>query len=275
MVFVIGVLLAFVLLALGVTMVRGRSSHVHDMELEPAPAVTSSTLVKDHPLMPWFVGAGTILAIVLSIPTPVWVAVAIGGVAGVICSIVLHFLAMRRLARFEFQLADGIDLMVSTLRAGGGLTDALVGAARETRRPLRPFLQEIVERVRIGESPEGVLANLEERVPLETFRLFTFTLAAHWQGGGSLATTLSNVGRTIRDRVDVSRRVTSQAIETQVSVVFVIVVTYGLAFFMWHNYPDRMQLFAESEFGAMLMGTAILLQGIGLLWIARMTRIEV
>ena len=136
-------------------------------------------------------------------------------------------------------------------------------------------MHELIERIRLGERPESVLTSLEERVPLESLRLFTFTLGAHWQGGGSLATTLSNVGRTIRDRFEVARRVRGQAVETEVSVVGVMVVTYSLALLMWNNYPDRVELFATSELGSMFIGFTIVMQGFGIFWISRVTRIEV
>ena len=165
--------------------------------------------------------------------------------------------------------------MVSTLRAGGGLTDAMLSAARESRDPFQSHIERLVERIRISEQPVAVLHDLDDEVPLESFRLFAFTLAAHWEGGGSLATTLSNVGKTIRDQVDVQRRVRGQSVETQVSVIGILAVTYGLALLMWNNYPDRVETFATSELGSAFIGLSILLQGIGIFWISRMSRIEV
>ena len=274
---IVGVLFVFVLVALVFSVLRDVPEE-RGQELDRDPEVAggaSRPLVREYPLVPWLVGAVAVLLLLVLSPMPFWIAVAAAAVVGVASSILLRFLHDRRLTRFQYQLADAIDLMVSTLRAGGGLTDALLGAAQESGRPLRGFLSELVERVRIGEEPEHVLADLEDRVPLESFRLFTFTLAAHWRGGGSLATTLSNVGRSIRDRVDVSRRVSSQAIETQVSVVFVVLVTYGLALFMWLTYPERMDAFVGSELGAMFIALAVVLQAVGLFWIAQMTRIEV
>ena len=269
------VLLVFVVVALVATILRapgrgGRQERSAVLEGRPERA-----LVRPRPLVPWIAGAATAATLVLWLGIYLTIAAAVGGVVGISTAILLRFLESRRLARFEFQLVDAIDLMVSTLRAGGGLTDALGGAARESGRPLRSWLNELMDRVRLGEEPEVVLANLEERVPLESFRLFTMTLSAHWQGGGSLASTLSNVGRTIRDRVDVTRRIRSQAVETQVSALAVLLVTYGLALLMYNNYPDRFELFATSELGAMFIGASILLQGVGLLWIAGMTRIRV
>ena len=116
---------------------------------------------------------------------------------------------------------------------------------------------------------------MEGVLPVEGFRLFTFTLGAHWRGGGSLASTLSGVGRSIRDRVDVKRRIQSQAVETQASVVGILGVTYGLAYLMYSSYPDRFTTFSTSSIGSMFIVLSIVLQGVGLLWISRLTRIEV
>jgi len=268
------VLLVFVVIALVVTIRRGRDEEGDPEPLAGAPRVETSFGAWAS-WAPWVGGVALTAGLILWVGMIPWIATAVGILFAISLGILIHFLVARRISKLEFQLADAIDLVVSSLRAGSGLTGALEGAAREIRRPLRGHFQELLERIRLGESPEAVLLNLEARIPLESFRLFTFTLAAHWGGGGSLATTLSNVGRTIRDRVDVARRVRSQAVETQASVAGVLLVTYGLAAFMWNNDPDRMDLFVASELGSMFIGAAILLQGVGLFWVSRLTRIEV
>ncbi len=234
--------------------------------------------VEGPPWLTWVVpvvAVAVALVVTSTIGLPVWITASIGLLVGAGASIGVTSWRASRIAKLEAQLAEGIDLMVSTLRAGGGLMDAVSTARREVRAPLRDLLLVIVERVRLGDSPRAVLETLQESVPLESFRLFSFTLIAHWEGGGSLASTLSDVGRTIRDRVDVQRRVRSQAVETQASVVGVLVITYGLALLMWNNYPERLDTFATSELGGMAIGTTILLQGIGLLWITRLTRVDI
>ena len=203
------------------------------------------------------------------------IATATAAVTGATVWMLTAFLAERRLSLAESQMADAIDLMVSALRAGSGMMEALETSARESRRPLKGVLLEMTERIRIGEEPAGVLASMEGVLPVEGFRLFTFTLGAHWRGGGSLASTLSGVGRSIRDRVDVKRRIQSQAVETQASVVGILGVTYGLAYLMYSSYPDRFTTFSTSSIGSMFIVLSIVLQGVGLLWISRLTRIEV
>lgn len=275
MVEVLGVLLGFALVALVALIVRSPEPDVAASLETEDEAPTGKPFTRKHPVAPWVASIAVALGLHFGLGIYLIVAAAVGIVAGVGVNLFFRALAARKTSRLEFQLADAMDLMVSSLRAGAGLTDAIESATRESRRPLRGYLNQLLNRIRLGERPEYVLANLERLVPVESFRLFTMTLAAHWEGGGSLATTLSNVGRTIRDRVDVKRRVRSQAVETQASVVGVLVVTYGLALLMWNNYPDRFETFATSELGSMFIGLTILLQAVGVFWISKMTTIEV
>jgi Type II secretion system (T2SS), protein F len=81
------------------------------------------------------------------------------------------------------------------------LTKALESAAQESRPPLREQLDEVTGRIHFGDDAQAVFRSLTERVPLETFLLFSSALSVHWEVGGSLAPTLATVGRTIRDRI--------------------------------------------------------------------------
>jgi uncharacterized membrane protein (UPF0127 family) len=121
----------------------------------------------------------------------------------------------------EVQLADAIDLMTGALQAGGGVTSALENAIAETRRPLRPQLEDVLGRIRFGDDPQAVLRSLAARVPLETFRLFASVLSVHWEIGGSLAPTLATVGRQVRDRIELSRRLRSLTVQSRASTIAV------------------------------------------------------
>ncbi|MEM9378746.1 MAG: type II secretion system F family protein [Planctomycetota bacterium] len=225
----------------------------------------------------WGAVAGVAVGVLvrLSVGAELAIAGAAGFLAFIGVRVLVQLAIARRMTRTELRLADAIDLLVSALRAGASLLEALDGASAAARRPVQEMFNEISERVRIGERPDRVLAEIERRFGLESVRIFTFTLTAHWEGGGSLAGSLSNVGRSIRDRVDVTRRVQSQSIETQVSVIGILVITYGLALMMWSNEPERVETFARSQIGSMFIALSIVLQAIGLVWTTLMTRVEV
>jgi tight adherence protein B len=90
--------------------------------------------------------------------------------------------------------------------------------------------------------------------------------------GGSLATTLSSVGQTVRDRIELSRRVRAQAVEAQASVAVVLVMAYVLGFLMWRTNPDRLEAFIGTSIGTSLVAAVIVLQAVGLIWMSKLNR---
>ena len=203
---------------------------------------------------------------------PIEIAVAAGALIGVLTHLIEEHRAEQQIALIENQLASAIYLMVGSLRAGASLLAAFESALTEVGAPLRPYFQEVACRISLGDDPRAAVRDLQVHVPLETFRLFAASLSVHWEVGGSLATTLSSVGQTIRDRVELSRRVRAQAAESQASVAVVMVMAYALAILMWRTNPDRIESFTNSGIGVVIVAMVIALQAVGLLWISRLNR---
>jgi len=213
------------------------------------------------------VGVGLLVA-----GLPVEIASAAAMLTGVLSYLLEEVVADQRVLRIESQLVETIDMLVGSLRAGSSLLSAFETASTEAEAPLRPYLDEIAGRIRLGDDARTVLSSLPDQVPLETFRLFASALAVHWEVGGSLAATLSTVGRTIRDRIELSRRVRAQGIEAHVSVAVVMGISYVLGYLMWKTDPERLEAFMRTDVGTELIAVAIALQAVGLVWMSRLSR---
>jgi len=245
-----------------------------DMAAPQGAAETSDTFPPRYPWAAPVAGvfvAGLILAFTL---LPKAYAVAGGIQVAVVTYLVELYWSDARVQRMEIQLADAIDQMVSTLRAGSALLAAFDSVLREARPPIAPELEDLVARIRLGEDPNQAVRHLSLRVPLESFRLFCHSLQVHWETGGSLTRSLRTVGSTIRDRIEVSRRINAQAIEAQASVVAVMAIAYGLVILMWNTNPGPIQKLLYSSFGSYIAAGVMILQAIGMVWIWRMSRIR-
>ncbi|MFV0444251.1 MAG: type II secretion system F family protein [Planctomycetaceae bacterium] len=199
-------------------------------------------------------------------------AIAFGLLSGLLAWQVETVVSERRQRRIEQQLADAIDMMVSSVKSGASLLGSLESTLEHVPSPLNAELDLIVGRIRYGDSPLDVFHDLAERVPLETFRLFAQTLAVNWSIGGRLAQTLANIGRTIRDRIELTRRMQAMTTQARLSVISVVGVTYFIAALIWRNDPERMGEFLQSTIGSILTAVAILLQGVGTVWISSLSR---
>jgi Flp pilus assembly protein TadB len=124
----------------------------------------------------------------------------------------------------------------------------------------------MVGHIRLGDDPLKVFRSLADRVPLESFLLFTSALAVHWEVGGQLTSTLTTVGSSIRDRVEVGRRIRSNAAQSQFSTVAIIALTYFIAVVVWRNGPDQMAEFVTSSVGSWFVAASVILQAVGIVW---------
>jgi tight adherence protein B len=229
-------------------------------------------LLRRHRILPWLTG--------FAVGTVLWFGFGIRGIYSSTGGLVVGMLAWqvevmfaeRRVQKVEVQLADAIDLMVGALRAGAGMLNALESAVRESPPPLHEQLDEMSGRIRFGDDPQAVFRSLPQRVPLETFVLFSAALSVNWEVGGSLASTLATVGKTIRDRIEISRRMRAMTTQVRVSIIAVMGLSYFLAAVMWFNDPGRMKAFLATEIGSFFVALAILLQAIGIVWSSHLSR---
>lgn len=233
----------------------------------PAP-----TFPRRYRWLPFVASDLVFVGLWLGVGLPFIVAMAFAFLVAVLVHLAEEALAGARIARIETQLSEAIDLLVSALRAGAALLSGFEVALRETRPPLRAYVQDVVGRVRLGDDPREVILALPELIPLETFQLFAVSLAVHWDAGGSLASTLATVGRTIRDRIELDRRVRAQGIEAHASSAAVLAIAYLLAYLMWRANPERVEAFVLSSAGTQLVALVVSLQAIGLLWMSRISR---
>ena len=192
--------------------------------------------------------------------------VALGVMVGFLASQLESILAARHAATLEGQLAAAIDIMIGAVDAGAGVGAAIDAAITECRAPLRPYLEEVKGRIQLGDEPAEVFRSLAQRVPLEAFLLFTSALAVHWEVGGKLSSTLTTVGRTIRDRIDVARRIRSNTAQSQFSTLAIIGLTYFIAVIVWRNGPEQMEEFVRSSVGSWFVAGSVVLQAVGIVW---------
>jgi len=216
--------------------------------------------------VPWALGviASMMVLFVFRLSTPYMVA--LGLMIGLLASQVESFLAARHAARLETQLADAIDIMIGAVGAGASVGTAIEAAITECRAPLLPYLEDVAGRIRLGDEPAEVFRSLAQRVPLETFLLFTSALSVHWEVGGKLSSTLTTVGRTIRDRIEVSRRIRSNTAQSQFSTLAIIGLTYFIAVIVWRNGPEQMEEFVRSSVGSWFVAGSVVLQAAGIVW---------
>jgi Flp pilus assembly protein TadB len=227
-----------------------------------------------HTLWFWppLLGSSLALLCYFALGFPIALAAASGVIVGLLGRQLQLAIIALRTSKLENQLADALDIMVGALGAGAGATAALRAAADESRGPLRPYLEDVIGRIRLGDAPAEVFRALSQRVRLETFLLFSSALAVHWEVGGSLAPILATVGHAVRERIETERRIRANVMQSNISTALVLGLTYFIALILWRNSPEHMAEFLSTSIGSFFVATSMVLQALGIVWMARISK---
>lgn len=191
-----------------------------------------------------------------------------------VCWMLLQIRVMARMTKIEEQLLEAVDLMTSGLEAGASAETVLSRVASESSEPLKGELREVVGRLRFGDAPADVFDRLSSRVPLETMKILCLALAVHWGTGGRLVPLLRSISRAIRDRAEISRHARLQSTQSRLSGIGILCAVYLIGIVVWQTNPESFRGFLLSPVGSFLIAFGILLQGIGVVWISRMTAVR-
>lgn len=128
--------------------------------------------------------------------------------------------ARKRIDMIEEQLPDAIDLVVRSLRVGHPFIQALSAAAREIPDPLGSELGMIADEASYGRDMGEALLAFAERMDMQDLRFLAVAVSIQQTSGGNLAEILDGLGKVIRARFRLFRRVRAITAEAKWSGMF-------------------------------------------------------
>ena len=131
--------------------------------------------------------------------------------------------AKKRIALFEEQLPDALDLMVRSLRVGHPISAAIGIVAREMSDPLGTEFGLMADEVTYGMAVTEAVDRLAARVPVPDLRFLAIAMSIQASSGGNLAEILEGLSRVIRARFKLFRKVRAITAEARWSGWFLSV----------------------------------------------------
>lgn len=140
------------------------------------------------------------------------------GVGGVF--LWLNNKAKARLALFEEQLPDAVELIVRSLRVGHPFSSAINVVAQEMSDPIGTEFGILSDESTYGRDLTAALEDLADRIDIQDLRFLTVAVGIQAQSGGNLAEVLDGLGKVIRSRFKLFRRVKAITSEAKFSGYF-------------------------------------------------------
>lgn len=181
----------------------------------------------------------------------------------------------QRFNKFEQELPESLDLMVSAMRAGNSLVSALSLVASESPEPIGPEFRICFDEQNYGLDLRTAMNNMLTRVPLQDLRIVVTAILIQKESGGNLAEVLDKTASLIRDRYRLKRQVgvhTAQGRLTGWILTFLPIVL-GLALYFVN--PDAMSLLWKRSIGIKLLYTSAALTILGGLTIRKIVNMDV
>lgn len=107
----------------------------------------------------------------------------------------------KRQQLFQEQLPDVLMLVVSSLKAGHGLVQAMNLVTQEMPAPSNEEFGRVVKEIALGLPNRDALTHLVERIESDDLDLVVTAINIQHEVGGNLAAILSTISETIRERV--------------------------------------------------------------------------
>ena len=206
---------------------------------------------------------------------PFLIACTIGAACGALPLVYLRYLQSKRLARFEQQLPEALDLIGRALRAGHSFGTGVQMVSEEMTDPIAGEFRLVSEEVNFGVSLQQALNNLGERVPLTDLRYFVVAVLIQRDSGGNLTEVLTNLSRLVRERHKLLAKVRVLSAEGRLSAWILGLMPFGLAFLLGTFNPAFMSPLWTDPIGQMMLKVMAVMMVFGIVLLRYLVRIRV
>ena len=181
----------------------------------------------------------------------------------------------QRFNKFEEELPEALNLMVSALRAGHSLVAALGLVGSESPEPIGSEFKICCDEQNYGLELRTALDNLVSRVPLQDVRIVTTAILIQKESGGNLAEVLDKTAYVIRERFRLKRQVRIHTAQGRLTgwILSFLPIVLGIALYFIN--PDHMSLLWKRDIGVKLMYAAGAMTITGALIIRKIVRMDV
>ena len=178
----------------------------------------------------------------------------------------------RRRTKIREQLPDVMDLMARAVRAGESIDQAFSLIGETSYDPLSVEFRRCAQQLEMGLSMPATLRALTRRAPIVEMRILAAALVVQRYAGGNLPITLERLSRVIRDRLSYYRSFRAATAAGRASTILIGLAGPLVAIYLLIWQREYIATFLETTQGQSLLATAIVLQILGLAWIAGILR---
>jgi len=177
---------------------------------------------------------------------------------------VLMFLRSRRQKKFTLEFANGIDVIVRSVRSGLPTNEALKIVAKEIPDPVGSEFNKLVEGLKVGVSLEQGLKRMYDSMPTPEVSFFAIVMTIQQKSGGNLSEALNNLATVLRDRKRLQGKIRAMSSEARASAAIIGSLPPAVGTLVYLSTPHYIEPLFTTHTGYLMLGGCAVWMGIGI-----------
>jgi len=215
------------------------------------------------------------LLLALSMRQTLLLALLVACILGALPAGYLYWLKSRRMAKFERQLPEALELVSRAIRAGHAFSVGLKLVGDEAADPIGIEFRRVFDEVSMGVALPQALQNMTDRLNCVDLRFFVTSVLVQRETGGNLAEIIDSLAAMIRKRFELHLKVRALSAEGRFSgiILFCLPLVVGSALYMMN--PEYMSILFTDPIGQKMLMVGSFLLVTGAIIMKRMVAIKV
>ncbi|PTO87490.1 pilus assembly protein TadB [Vibrio splendidus] len=219
---------------------------------------------------------GTLLALIALVFNQVWfICVASFVFVWVVAYLFVQNRVTYRMARFEEQLPDALDIIRRALQAGQPLVQSFNEVGEEMPEPIGVEFKNTYNLLNYGYDLRLAILQMTERVPTVSMLAFSSAVMLQKETGGNLSENLQKVSDVLRARFKLERKIKTLSAESRLSAWILTLSPFALFFGLKFVNPEYIEPLYSDPRGISMVSVGVILLAIGALWIRKIINIEI
>jgi tight adherence protein B len=194
---------------------------------------------------------------------PFLLALACAGVCSVLPAGYLYWLKSQRIARFEQQLPEALELVSRALRAGHAFSVGLKLVGDEAADPVGIEFRRVFDEVSMGVALPQALQNMTDRLDCVDLKFFVTSVLVQRETGGNLAEIIDSLAGLMRRRFELQLKVKALSAEGRLSGVVLFALPFVLGTMLYGLNPEYMGVLFTDPMGqkVVILGSFLMVSG--------------
>lgn len=200
----------------------------------------------------------------------------LGGAVGLILpDVFVRFMKSRYKERFNSQIVEVIHMIVTSLRAGLSISQAVETASTELSPPASHEFGLVVKSNKMGLTLDESLLSLKRRMNLEDLSLMLNAILIAKETGGNVTDVLDQLSDTIREKRKLLDKVKTLTTQGKLQAYLMSLIPVAFAMFIKSTTPAYFEVFLTDRLGGTLLALAVVLWVIGVFLVVKLSKIDI